>query len=46
MGYQQYAESFWENGFLYIPNFFDANLMDTLNGIILGHYGLQPDYYR
>ncbi len=42
MGYQQYAESFWENGFLYIPNFFDANLMDRLNGIILGHYGLQP----
>ena len=44
MNYKQYAEEFWENGFISIENFFDAELMDHLNATILDHYGLDPNW--
>jgi ectoine hydroxylase-related dioxygenase (phytanoyl-CoA dioxygenase family) len=44
MNYKQYAEEFWKNGYLVIEDFFDQNMMDTLNTIILDHYGLQPKW--
>ena len=44
MDVNKYAKDFWENGFLVLENFFDTNMMDTLNTIILDHYGLQPEW--
>ena len=44
MDYKKLAEEFWENGYLVIDNFFDQNLMDTLNKIILEHYGMMPGW--
>lgn len=44
MDYDNLAKSFWENGFLVIDNFFDDDLMDHLNKIILNHYGLNPNW--
>ena len=42
MDVKKYAEEFWEKGFLHLPGFFDANMMDTLNTLILKHYGMKP----
>jgi hypothetical protein len=44
MDFKKYAEEFWENGFICIENFFDAELMDHLNATILDHYGLDPNW--
>jgi len=44
MNYKILAEEFWENGYLVLENFFDENMMDTLNTIILDHYGLNPTW--
>lgn len=44
MDLKKYAEDFWENGFVVLEDFFDKNMMDTLNTIILTHYGLQPKW--
>ena len=44
MNVQEYAKQFWDQGYLVIENFFDSNLMDTLNRIILDHYGLTPNW--
>lgn len=44
MDYKKYAEDFWENGYIVIDDFFDKNLMDTLNTIILEHYGMNPKW--
>ena len=44
MDYQKYAQEFWQNGYILIDHFFDDHLMDTLNGIILEHYGQTPDW--
>ena len=44
MDYKNLAKDFWANGFLVIENFFDENLMNTLNGIILDHYGMAPQW--
>jgi hypothetical protein len=44
MDFKKYAEEFWENGFICIENFFDAELMDHLNVTILDHYGLDPNW--
>ena len=38
------AKSFWENGYLVIENFFDNELMDTLNKSIVEHFELNPDW--
>ena len=44
MDYQQLATQFWQDGYLVIESFFDGRTMDTLNGIILDHYGLKPSW--
>ena len=44
MNYQEYAQQFWEQGYIAIENFFDEALMDELNDRILHHYGMSPDW--
>ena len=44
MNIKQYANEFWEQGFLVLENFFDDNTMNTLNTIILEHYGMNPHW--
>lgn len=44
MDVNKYAQEFWENGFIVLEDFFDENMMDTLNAIILDHYGLEPKW--
>lgn len=44
MNVTTYAKDFWEHGYLLIEDFFDPNMMDTVNAIILEHYGLQPEW--
>ena len=44
MNFQDYARKFWEDGFLVIEDFYSATEMDRLNGLILDHYGMQPDW--
>ena len=44
MDLNSYREKFWEEGYLVLEDFFAAHLMDTLNAIILEHYGLMPDW--
>ena len=36
--------TFWKQGYLVIEDFFSVELMDNLQKIILGHYGLNPKY--
>jgi hypothetical protein len=38
------ADSFWQQGYLVIEDFFSAETMDLLHNLILGHYGLNPEY--
>jgi ectoine hydroxylase len=35
---------FWQQGYLVIDDFFSAESMNNLQSIILGHYGLNPEY--
>jgi ectoine hydroxylase len=35
---------FWQQGYLVIDDFFSAESMNNLQSIILGHYGLNPQY--
>ena len=44
MNYQDYAQDFWEKGYIVIENFFTDELMDRLNQLILKHYGRQPEF--
>lgn len=44
MNYKELAQQFWEEGYLHIEDFFDPRTMDTLNGIILDHYGVMPEW--
>lgn len=37
-------KEFWENGFVIIENFFNADLMDKYNKIIQEHYGINPEW--
>ena len=46
MDYQALAEKFWEEGYLVLDNFFDVELMDKLNGVILVHFGESPEYWH
>ncbi|MCG8607865.1 phytanoyl-CoA dioxygenase family protein [bacterium] len=42
----RYAEEFWENGYLVIENFFEHDLMDHLNQVILDYFGTTPKYWH
>ena len=35
---------FWQQGYLVIDDFFSVESMNNLQSIILGHYGLHPQY--
>ena len=38
------AEEFWREGFVHLPNFFAAGLMDKLNARIESHFGKDPNF--
>jgi ectoine hydroxylase len=38
------SNTFWQQGYLVIEGLFSAENMDKLQSIILGHYGLNPEY--
>ncbi|MTI33388.1 phytanoyl-CoA dioxygenase family protein [Xanthovirga aplysinae] len=38
------AIKFWEEGYLHLENFFPPEMMDQFNELILGHYGLNPNW--
>ena len=40
------AQQFWDNGYLLIEDFFEMELMDRLDKIILSHYGDSPDFWH
>lgn len=40
------AEQFWQQGFIYIPNFFTPELMDEYQQLILNHYGEDPEFFH
>lgn len=44
MSLAESAVSFWENGYLLIEDFFDPSLMDSLNTVILNHFGIDPEW--
>lgn len=46
MRVSQLAKQFWQDGFLVLPDFFDAHLMDRYNDLILEHFGLSPEFFH
>ena len=36
--------TFWQQGYLVLEDFFAPQAMDSLQRLILGHYGLNPEY--
>jgi len=38
------SNTFWEQGYLVIEDFFSNNTMDGLQNLILNHYGMDPAY--
>lgn len=46
MDIKQIASDFWENGFVVLDNFFDADLMDELHQLSSDHYGVDPQFYH
>jgi hypothetical protein len=38
------SDTFWQQGYLVIEDFFSADIMDNLQSLILEHYGLDPEY--
>lgn len=40
------AEMFWRQGYLHLPGFFDVQLMDRLDALIIEHFGATPDFYH
>ena len=44
MNINQLANSFHQNGYVYIENFFDRNLMDLYQNKILDHFALDSSY--
>ena len=38
------AKKFWREGFVHLPGFFTASVMDRLNGLIEGHFGTSPAF--
>ena len=46
MDLAHYRDSFWENGYLVIEDFFDPDLMNHLDQVIMDHYGSNPDFWH
>ncbi len=38
------ARQFWQQGYLYIENFFDEALMDQYDQLIIDHFGYTPEF--
>ncbi len=38
------SKTFWQQGYLVIDDFFSTESMDSLQSVILEHYGLDPKY--
>lgn len=38
------TQQFWKDGFVVVPDFFGPELMDEYDGLILDHYGMNPDF--
>ena len=41
---EKIAEQFWQEGFVHLPGFFQADLMDSLNSLIEEHFGSDPTF--
>lgn len=41
---QEYAKQFWRDGFIYIENFFSAELVSLYNEKIIEHFGMTPEF--
>ena len=46
MDYQALANEFWKQGYLVLHDFFDIELMDHLNEVILRHFGDSPEFWH
>jgi ectoine hydroxylase len=44
MDYKAFAQTFWQQGYLLIEDFFEPVLMDEYERLIVDHFGLDPDY--
>ena len=42
--HEQLASQFWEAGYLYVDGFFESELMDELDQLIVEHYGEAPGF--
>ncbi len=43
---RQLSQQFWRDGYLILEDFFEVDVMDRLNKVILDHFGLAPDYWH
>ncbi len=41
---KEYAEKFWQDGYVIIENFFPDTVMESANEIILKHFGMNPKW--
>ncbi len=41
---EQVAKTFWQQGYIHLPAFFDSELMNHLDKRIEKHFGAQPDF--
>ena len=46
MNINSLAKEFWQQGYLCIYNFFDMELMDSYQALILEHFGNNPEFFH
>lgn len=46
MNLQQLKDAFWEQGYLVLEKFFDVDLMNELDDIIVEHFGANPQFWH
>lgn len=46
MDFEALSKKFWTDGYLILEDFFDAEMMDHLNEVILEHFGDTPDFWH
>ena len=44
MDSQHAAQQFWRQGFVHLPGFFPAALMDAVDHEVMAHFGMTPDF--
>ncbi len=42
----QLSQQFWRDGYLILEDFFEVDVMDRLNQLILDYFSLAPDYWH